>query len=671
MLLILVLLLAAFPAAAQKKPITVEMLWSLHRISDPQVSPDGRTVLFSVMSPDLQKNARPVQIWSVPIEGGEPRQITREGSRNTRPRWSTDGRRVAFISNRGGSQQVWLMDADGGDARKLTDIPTDADGVLWSPDGKRLLFTSSVFPDCAGMDCNRQRNAAQEKNPVTAKVFTGLLYRHWNAWRDDKRSHLFVMPADGGTPLDLTPGNEDVPPFSLGGPDEYAFSPDGREVAYIRNNDPVEAVSTNKDIFIVAVTGGAAKQITTNPAWDATPVYSPDGRYIAYRRMDRPGYESDRFVLTLYERSSGRHTPLTAQYDRSIGSILWSPDSRQIYFATEDRATHPIIAVDANGGEPRTVVTGATNDEAAITRDGRTLVFTRNSMQRPSEVFRAESGGNTASPQPITRMNDALLSDVQITTPEAFTFAGAGGTPMHGWILKPPAFDAARRYPAMFLLHGGPQTAWNDAWSYRWNAQTFAAAGYVIAMVNRHGSTGFGQKFTDEIREDWGGRAFEDIMKGVDHVAKLPYVDSARIGASGASYGGYMANWIAGHTTRFRCLVTHAGLFDLASMYGATEELWFPEWDFAGAPWENPEVYRKLSPSSYVRNFKTPTLVIHGQLDYRVDVSQGFAMYTALQKMKAPSKMVYFPDEGHWILKPANSAFWYRQVIGWWDRWLK
>jgi len=683
--LLIVCLLAAAPLAAQKKPFTVEKLWALHRVSDPQVSPDGRTVLFTAVSPNLEKNARPMHIWAVAVAGGEPWQLTRDGTRNERPRFSPDGRKIAFLSNRGGSEQIWLMDADGSNARQLGDVPTEAGGILWSPDGRNLLFTSSVYPDCPDMACNKRRDEERAKNPVQAKIFTGLLFRHWNAYQDNKRSHLFVIPAAGGAPRDLTPGEYDVPPFSLGGPDEYTFSPDGREVAYTTVTDPNEALTTNKDIFLVPVAGGKAApggaaldkaaKLTTNPAWDATPAYSPDGRWIAYRAMARAGYEADRFQLKLYDRKSGRHSSLTEKYDRSLEFLLWSPDSRRIYFGIEDRATHPIMAVEVRvegtAGEPRAVVLGGVNDELVVTADGRTLVFTRNSLQRPNEVFRAPAQGSSDSPQPVTRMNEPLLADTHTAAPEAFTVAGAGGTTVHGWLLKPPGFDAGRKYPVMFLLHGGPQGSWSDGWSFRWNAQTFAAAGYVIVLVNRRGSTGFGQKFTDEINADWGGRAYQDIMRAVAHVEKLPFVDPKRIGASGASYGGYMANWIAGHTDRFRCIVSHAGVYELVSMYGSTEELWFPEWEFRGAPWENPELYRRLSPSSYVKNFKTPTLVTHGQLDYRVDISQGFQMYTALQKMKVPSKMLYFPDEGHWILKPANSAFWYRQVIAWWNQWLK
>ena len=669
---VVLIVLAAAPLAAQKQPFTVEKLLELQRISDPQVSPDGRTVTFTVVSPSLAENASPRQIWAVRIMGlaDAPRQLTREGTRNQRARWSPDGQRIALISNRGGSQQVWVMDADGGNARQVTDVPGEADGVLWSPDGRRLLFHVQVFPDCKDLACNRQRAEQQAKSPVQAKVFEELLYRRWNSYRDNRYNHLFIVPVEGGTPIDLTPGKQDVPPFSLGGPDEYAFSPDGKEVAYTANIDEMEAVSTNKDLFLAPAEGGQAKRITDNPAWDGTPVYSPDGRYIAYRAMTRPGYEADRFQLLLYDRKTGQRRALTEKYDRSVDAIVWSPDSRRIYFGAQHEGTRPIVAINAAGGEPKLVVTGESNDEFVLTPDGRTLVLSRSSLAHPAEIYRAPARGTTAQPQPITRINQPLLVGVELSGPERFILNPAGRA-VHGWLIKPPNFDPRRKYPAMFLLHGGPQTAWNNGWSYRWNAQVFAGAGYVIVMVNRTGSTGFGQEFTDLIRSDWGGRPLEDIMAGVKYVEALPYVDAGRVGASGASYGGYLANWIAGRTGRFRCLVSHAGLFDLSSFYGTTEELWFPEWEFEGTPGTNPEVYRRLSPGSHVENFKTPTLVIHGQLDYRVDVSQGFQMFTALQKMKVPSKMIYFPDEGHWILKPANSAFWYKQVIEWWDRWLK
>ncbi len=667
-LIVLCFLLWVMTAAGAS--MTVDVLLKLNRVSDPQISPDGRTIVFSVVSPNFAENTRPSQIWVASIEGGTPRQLTHEGSQNKRARWSPDSRRLAFLSDRGGSMQVWTMAPDGSDARQVTRLPGEADGEIWSPDGRRLVLASDVYPDCPDEACNRAREEERAKSKVQAKLATHLLYRHWNTWKDGKRSHLFVVAAEGGPSRDLTPGDYDVPPFSLGGPDDYAISPDSRELVFTSNHDEVEAISTNKDLFVVPIAGGEAKKITTNPASDSSPVYSPDGRWIAYRAQFRAGYESDRFRLMLYERATGRHVNLTEKLDRWVQSMAWSPDSRRIYFITEDQGSEPIMVIPVTGGQPKPVVTGATNDDLSVTPDGRALVFSRASIQRPNEIYTAPADGGEI--RALTRMNDELLAGIERPAPDPFWFTGAEGARVQGWLLKPPGFDAKKKYAVMFLLHGGPQGAWNDGWTYRWNAETFAAPGYVIVMINPRGSTGFGQKFVDGINQDWGGKVYEDVMKGVDYVlATYPFADPKRMGASGGSYGGYLANWIAGHTDRFRCLVSHAGPFDLRSEYGATEELWFPEWEFGGRPWEKPEVYLRLSPSTYVKTFRTPTLVIDGQLDYRVPVTEGMQMFTALERMKVPSQFLYFPDEGHWILKPQNSALWYRTVFAWWERWLK
>ncbi len=665
------LFILMFATTALAAPLKVETLLRLHRISDPQISPDGNVIAYAVVSPNLEANTKPSQIWTVPINGGNPRQITHGGSQNSRPRWSPDGKRVAYISNRGGSSQVWTIAPDGSDARQITKISTEADGEVWAPDGKHLLFVSDVYPDCKEDNCNEQRDAKRAASKTKQHLVQRLLYRHWTAWKDDKRSHLFVVPAEGGVAMDLTPGDYDVPPFSLGDPDGYAFSPDGKEVVFTSNHDEVEATSTNNDLFLRSLAPlRDARKITTNPGSDTSPVYSPDGKWIAYRAQLRAGLESDRFRLMLYDRVSGKITNLTENYDRWVLSITWSPDSRTLYFVTEDEGTHPVMSVPVSGGQPRKVIEGAANDDVSVTPDGKTLVFTRASVQRPNEICAAPAAGGPV--HAVTNMNAELLEGVELTPAEVFWFTGAAGAKVHGLLVRPPNFDASKKYPVMVFLHGGPETALNDAWSFRWNAQTFAGAGYVVVMINRRGSTGFGQKFIDEIIQDWGGKPYEDIMKGVDYVlAKYPFADGTRMNASGGSYGGYMANWIAGHTDRFKCIVSHSGLFNLASMYGATEELWFPEAEFGGTPWENPQVYRKWSPSEYVKNFKTPTLVIHGDLDYRVPVGEGMQMFTALQKMKVPSEYLNFPDEGHWIGKPQNSLLWYQTVIGWWDRWQK
>jgi dipeptidyl aminopeptidase/acylaminoacyl peptidase len=478
-----------------------------------------------------------------------------------------------------------------------------------------------------------------------------------------------TMPIEGGAPKDLTPGDFDVPTFSLGGPDDYAISPDGAEVAYVANTDKDQATSTNTDIFVVPTAGGDAKRVTTGLGADRSPVYSPDGNFIAYRSQTRPGYESDRWRLLVYERANFRTNPLNESQDRNVEEITWSADSTRIFYTMEDRGRTAVHMMPASGGASRVVITGNSHiGDVQFTPDGRTMVYSETSGSRPAEIYRASSGGGTAIP--MTRLNDTLLAGYHLTALEEFWVDNPNDkTKIHSFLVKPPNFSAGRKYPLLFLIHGGPQGAWGETWSYRWNPQVFASAGYVVVMPNPRGSTGYGQRFTDEINQDWGGKVYEDLMAVLDHAAALRYVDPERMAAAGGSYGGYMVNWMLGHNDRFKAFVSHAGVFDLRSMAGETEELWFPFWEFRGMPWDNPEVYAKWSPSYYVRDFKTPTLVMHGELDYRVPVGQGMQLFTALQLQKVPSKIVLFPDEGHWILKPQNSAFWYKNFLEWIDEW--
>lgn len=665
----IVFLLCVVPLAAQKAPFDVHALLGLARISDPQISPDGRTVSFTVQSIALERNERPRQIYTVPLDGGTPRPIGPAGANNERARWSPDSKQIAFISEQGDTPQVWLMKADGTEARPVTSISTGADGVLFSPDGKNLLFTSDVFPDCPDDVCNRQKLEAEKNSKVKARLYDSLLYRHWTRWQAKQRSHLFVVPVSGGTPKDLTPGNRDVPPFSLGGPDDYSVSPDGKEVCFVMNSDEQPAISTNSDLYVVPIEGGPAKKVTINLAADNGPVYSPDGTYIAYRSQTRPGYESDRWRLTLLERATGRVTLLTEALDRWVSSFTWAPDSTRLFFTAEDRGQQAIQYISVNGGGIRVAISGANQlDDVQFTPDGKTMVYTEQSGSRPVELFRASSAG---SETPLSRLNDAVLSRHALTSLENFWVEGAEGARVQSFMVKPPDFDQKKKYPALILIHGGPQGASGESWSYRWNPQVFAAAGYVVVMPNPRGSTGYGQRFTDEINQDWGGKAFDDIMAVTDYVAGLPYVDKDRMAAAGGSYGGYMVNWILGHTQRFKALVSHAGVFDLRSEAGETEELWFPIWEFGGMPWDNPEVYARWSPSHYAKEFRTPTLVIHGELDFRVPYGQGLQLFTALQLQKVPSKLLIYPDEGHWILKPQNSVLWYKTFIEWIDTWTK
>jgi dipeptidyl aminopeptidase/acylaminoacyl peptidase len=704
----------ALSAVAQAKhPFTFEDMMKLKRVGDPQVSPDGKWVLFSVVDVSLEANTKTPHIWIVPTAGGQEKEIIADQDAD-RPRWAPDGKRFAFMSTKEGGWQVWIADFDGAagavtGVHKLTSIATEAGGELWSPDGKNILFESDVYPECDGapemeMACNAKKAKEVEQSKVKALIFDRLLYRHWNAYKEGKRSHVFVTRIMGldeviagaldPTPRDLTPGDYDAPVFSLGGQDDYAFSPDGQEICYASNHDKNEAASTNNDLWIVPVSGGPAgsiqaKNITAdNPASDSTPLYSPDGRYIAYRAQQRPGYESDRFRLMLYDRKTGETKNLTENFDRWVGTIAWAPDSKSIFFSAEQWGQAPIWRLGLESKEPEILIHGFFDDLSFVA--GGTLFFTRMSLQAPNQIYRAkehlfdkqcvvlDSDHDCAQPEPITHLNDAVLSQVAMAPIESFWFPGANGDKAEGFLVKPPNFDPSKKYPVKFLIHGGPQGAWGDDWSYRWNAELFAAptastsSGYVVIMINFHGSTGYGQKFIDAINGDWGGAPFEDLMKGLDYAERTyPFIDKDRECALGASYGGYMINWVLGHTGRFKCLVSHDGMFNAESAWGTTEELWFNDWEFKGTPYDNRASYQKWSPHQYAKNFKTPTLVIHGQRDYRLDVSEGLQLFTTLQMEGIPSKMLYFPDEGHWVLKPQNSRLWYETVNAWVDQWTK
>jgi dipeptidyl aminopeptidase/acylaminoacyl peptidase len=704
----------ALSAVAQAKhPFTFEDMMKLKRVGDPQVSPDGKWVLFSVVDVSLEANTKTPHIWIVPTAGGQEKEIIADQDAD-RPRWAPDGKRFAFMSTKEGGWQVWIADFDGAagavtGVHKLTSIATEAGGELWSPDGKNILFESDVYPECDGapemeMACNAKKAKEVEQSKVKALIFDRLLYRHWNAYKEGKRSHVFVTRIMGldeviagaldPTPRDLTPGDYDAPVFSLGGQDDYAFSPDGQEICYASNHDKNEAASTNNDLWIVPVSGGPAgsiqaKNITAdNPASDSTPLYSPDGRYIAYRAQQRPGYESDRFRLMLYDRKTGETKNLTENFDRWVGTIAWAPDSKSIFFSAEQWGQAPIWRLGLESKEPEILIHGFFDDLSFVA--GGTLFFTRMSLQAPNQIYRAkehlfdkqcvvlDSDHDCAQPEPITHLNDAVLSQVAMAPIESFWFPGANGDKAEGFLVKPPNFDPSKKYPVKFLIHGGPQGAWGDDWSYRWNAELFAAptastsSGYVVIMINFHGSTGYGQKFIDAINGDWGGAPFEDLMKGLDYAEEhYAFIDKTRECALGASYGGYMINWILGHTDRFKCLVSHDGMFNAESAWGTTEELWFNDWEFKGTPYDKRASYQKWSPHQYAKNFKTPTLVIHGQRDYRLDVSEGLQLFTTLQMEGIPSKMLYFPDEGHWVLKPQNSRLWYETVNAWVDQWTK
>lgn len=679
-----VLLGVALHASAQpaaKAPFTVDALMSILRIDDPQLSPDGKLVAFTAQNIDMANNAKPTQIYVVPVEGGSPQRITNDGTTNTRPRWMPDSKRILFISNRSHSSQVWSMNADGTDAKPITSVPTEADKVTVSPDGKLIIFTSAVYPSCQAANaapgvaydpaCNKSNLDEESASKMHARTYTSLLYRHWTEYEGKRRRHILIQEIGvNGKVRDLTPGNLNTPPFALGGPEAYVFSPDSIDITYVANTDPDASTSTNSDLFTVPAAGGACKRITTNPGADEGPVYSPDGKYLAYRTQLRAGYESDQWRLAVLDLASGKMNTLTDSLDRWVESYTWSPDSKWIFFTIDDHGTTPLLMMPVNGGAIRTVAQGPTSiGNVQFTSDSKTMIYADQSGSRPIEINKAVSKGGAGVP--LTHLNEPLLNQYQLTPLETISVDGADGAKIESFLVKPPGFDISVKYPVLFLIHGGPEGDWGESWTYRWNAQVFAAAGYLVVMPNPRGSVGYGQAFTDAVNGDWGGRPYDDIMATVDYVAKLPYVDKERMVAAGGSYGGYMIDWILGHTDRFRALVSHAGVYDLRSEAGTTEELWFPKWEFQGFPWENPAMYDKWSPSYYVKNFKTPTLVTHGEMDYRVPIGQGQQLFTALQQMKIESKMVQFPDEGHWILKPQNSRFWYETVIEWLNRYTK
>ncbi|MGO9271500.1 MAG: prolyl oligopeptidase family serine peptidase [Terriglobia bacterium] len=662
----------AAQAASGKRPISFEDLMKVQRLSEPQVSPDGRWIAYVNTVVDLEANKKTGHIWLAPAAGGAPRQLTYGDGSDNRPRWSPDGKELAFISTRGGKSQIWILPMDGGEARQLTRVSTEAGGVTWAAKGDTLLFTSQVYPDCADDECNQKRLEEAEKSKVKAQLIEALLFRHWTEWREGKYTHLFAVPAKGGTPRDLTPGAFDSPTFFLGAPDGYDISPDGTQVCFTSNRtmpESARAWTTNNDLYLVPAAGGEPKNITAdNPGSDAAPQYSPNGRYIAYTSQARNGYESDLFRLRVYDRDTRKISDLTSGFDQWVGGFAWAPDSNTIYFVAPERGRQPIFKTSISNRKVEKVLDGMF-DELSVTPDGKRLVFSRTGINLPSEVYTASaSGGDLAA---VTHVNDALLAELDLQPVQFVTTPGALGAEIQSLMVLPPGFDPNKKYPAIFLVHGGPQSAWDDAWSYRWNAQMFASHGYVVMMTNFHGSTGYGQKFVEEISGDWGGAPYDDLMKATDYLESLPYVDKDRIGAAGASFGGYMINWIAGHTTRFKVLVSHDGVYDGRSMYGETEEVWFDEWEHQGPPWETRETYEKWSASNFVQYIRTPMLLVEGAKDFRVPEGQAFQLFTALQRRNIPSKLLYFPDEGHWVLKPQNSRLWYKTVLGWLDSYLK
>ena len=724
---------------ARRRPMTFADLQRMKRVSDPQVSPSGKWVMFSATDVDLEKNSKVNHLWVVPMAAPpvpaaaassvgtatKERQVTFWKDGESGGRFSPDGKQVAFVATDSatGLSQIFLAawdDAAGtmGTPKRLTSVSTEVDGAVWSPNSKRILFASRVYPECSNETswtdedlCNKKKDDAAAANPVKAEVFEHLLYRHWNSFIGPKRSHVLVVSAtDGNAVRDLTPrrdiGDAEAPTFTLGGPIGYAWAPGSEEIAFVTNVDLVPAASTNNDVFTLLLDDANARprKVSTSPGSDDGPAYSPDGKYLAFRSQARATYESDRFRLMLFDRLAGTTKELMPKLDRWVDEFAWNPENPEICFTSADHGQERVFCTYPNLGESLFALPGKGEygelQFAALKDVGYELVATKMTVESPAAVvalFRgdvkesADRDISTVSNQistievQLTHLNDDLEQQLDLPKMTSFTFSGAEGASVQGFMIPPPHFDSTKKYPLKFLIHGGPQGAWGDAWSYRWNAELMAASGYVVVMVNPRGSTGYGQAFIDGVNGDWGGKAYVDLMKGLDFAeSKFAFIDKTRECALGASYGGFMADWILTHTDRFACIVTHDGMFNPESAYGTTEEIWFNEWEFRrsgdvapGQPWRYAtgpvanDPFRKWSPMLAIQNAKTPTLVVHSQRDYRLDVSEGFQLFTALQRLNVPSKMLYFPDEGHWVLKPQNSKLWYETVGDWCDRWTK
>jgi dipeptidyl aminopeptidase/acylaminoacyl peptidase len=694
---LIAILLMSTSAQAAKRPMTLDDLFKFKRVADPQISPDGSQVVYVVTTMNVEANNSTANLWIAATDGKTPpRQLTTTEKKDHHPRWSPDGKKILFESTRSGNSQLWVIDLGGGEAKQLTTISTEAATGIWSRDGSHIAFVSAIYaefsekPFAESDKLNKEKLDAVAKSPVKARVFNRLFYRHWDSWVEDKRQHLFVMKADGSDVHDATPGDRDAYPtsttFSVG--DDFCFSPDGKFLVFTAVPAKDEAWSTNHDICRVALDNKSTnwENLTKdNPAADCSPQFSPDGKKLAYRSQKKAGYEADKWDLLIVEANSdgtfkSSSKNMTSKWDRAVDEFAWGPDW---ILMTADQGAHKLIfklSLDGSDvGEISEENHANTNSSITVSANGRAGAFLKAAMRHPADVLVWRQGTVTMpgggfelsinADVEISKANDALLAELDLPRPESVSVKGANGDPMQMWILKPPGFEAGKKYPLAFLVHGGPQGAWEDGWSFRWCPELWAAQGYVVALPNPRGSTGFGQKYTDEITGDWGGKCFEDLMKGLEYLEQQPYVDRDRMIAAGASFGGYMMNWFAVQTGKFKAIVCHCGVWDFDSMYSTTDEVWFDEWEHGGPPWGgNRESYEKHSPHRYAQNlgkFKTPFLLIQNDLDFRCPVGQGIELFTALQRQGVPSRFINFPDEGHWVLKPANSKRWHEEVFAW------
>jgi dipeptidyl aminopeptidase/acylaminoacyl peptidase len=651
---------------AQKRPFAIEDLYKLKAVADPQISPDGKRIAFAVTENNLAEGKSNSEIYLMDADGNNIRKLTDNPAADYHPRWSPDGKSILFLSTRHDGPQAWLLPLDGGEPTQITHFTTGVSDAVWTSDGKHIVFTSDVFPECgADSDCNKKIDESMSSGPIQAHMADHLLYRHWTSWKDGKRSHVFVYDIDAKKYTDLSPGDYDAPVFSLGG-GGVAVSPDGKEVCFASNHDANEAETTNADLFIVSTSGGEPKDVTAeNKSFDGDPSYSPDGKYIAYRMQTTPAYESDLFRIAVFNRKSGEKTVLTEKFDNWVNEFTWAPDSKSIYFTADVQGHTPLYRVELKSKEVTPVIDVKSIDAIDISPDGKSLAIVRRAVGEPVEMWYATTQGKNL--RRLTFLNKPLEDSVDIRPAEEMWITSPTGKKIHTFIVKPHNFDPTKKYPLILNVHGGPQSQWADAFRGDW--QVYPGSGYIVAFPNPHGSTGYGQEFTAEISKDWGGAVYQDVMAVADSLEKIPYVDKDRMGAMGWSFGGYMMMWLEGHTSRFKAIACMMGVYDLTAMHGSTEELWFPQWDLGGAPWES-DLYTKWSPNQFVKNFKTPCLVITGEKDYRVPYPQSLEFFTDLQKMNVQSRLIVFPNDGHWPSGVKSMPLYYNAHLDWFHEYL-
>lgn len=662
-ILLAILLFSITIIPQNKHAITVDDLWAMKRITSFDVSPDGNLIAFSVSAYTFDANKSNSDIYLINSDGSNLRVYKNSDKNELEPKFSPDGLSLSFTRD----SQIFVCDLNGSNEKQVTDIYSGVSDFEWSADGKKILFISSVYPDCLTQDCIKQKDEAKEESKVKAEIFSSLMFRHWDSWRGEKRSHLFILDVESGSFKDLTEGNkEDVPPLALGSANDFNFSPDGSEIAYTKNPTFTSAVSTNNEIYLLSLTSPASpKLISISAGNDCQPVYSPDGKYLAWTSMERAGFEADKRNLILFDRTTGDKKILTQNIDRSVEEFIWSSDSKIIYFTSQNGIYSSIYKLNIESETTELFYEENYNTNIKLSDNGKNLFFLKQRSDLPSEIFSISTDGKNTLRQ-ITYTNKESLSQLEMNAIETFWSDGAEGQKVQSILLKPPFFDPNKNYPMLFLIHGGPQGAWEDNFHYRWNLQMFAGAGYVVVATNPRGSTGYGQKFTDEISGDWGGKVYIDLMNAYDYALNnFSFIDKKNAFAAGASYGGYMINWIAGHTDRFNALVSHDGVFNLESMWGTTEELWFPEWENGGTPWQNRELYKKWSPHNFIQNCKTPMLIVQGGYDFRVPEEQAFQLFSSLQRLGVESKLLYFPDETHFVSKPQNAKLWWTTIFDW------